>query len=84
MIEQAEILVDYTSTIDEDGGGWNDPSLFANYEVVSAKDTTNQLDEMIPAAPNSFIMQFTATTEVMDAIEADTRYTILPGTRSII
>jgi len=31
--------------------------------------------------PNSFIVKFEAETAVMDAIEADENYTIMPGTR---
>ena len=73
-LEKAEIIDQWVTVSDS-----QQPSILVNYDCAYAY---RGRDETLDVG--SFFGSYECETAVMDAIEADPNYTIVPGTRSVI
>lgn len=82
--EYAQFLSPWT-TEDQAGELVNVPKLPQDYPVTPNtltkwQDITGQPTESITPDPNQYVIELWADTATMDAIEADSQYTMVPGT----
>lgn len=81
MAEQAVITTNWVNIDDGTGEFVNTPQVTQDHTFIKWTDITGQPSENIPTSPNQYNILLQAETVDMDAIAADTRYQIMPGTR---